>query len=82
MRPQEACRPPPNHGGGDDRPRLEGRFHGIGKDLEGKERIAFDASRVVDRRDYGMRWNQVLEGSNTIGDDVEITIALEAVRSN
>ena len=61
---------------------LKGRFHGIGKDLEGKERIAFDASTVVDRRDYGIRWNQLLEGSNTIGDDVEITIALEAVRAN
>lgn len=61
---------------------LEGRFHGIGKDLEGKERIAFDASTVVDRRDYDIRWNQLLEGSKTIGDDVEITIALEAVRAN
>jgi len=61
---------------------LKGNFHGIGKDLEGKERIAFDASTVVDRRDYGIRWNQLLEGSNTIGDDVEITVALEAVRAN
>ena len=61
---------------------LKGQFHGIGKDREGKERIAFDASTVVDRRDYGISWNELVEGSKSIGDDVEITIALEAVRAS
>jgi len=61
---------------------LKGSFHGIGKDREGKERIAFDASTRLDRRDFGISWNELVEGTKTIGDDVEITIALEAVRAN
>jgi polyisoprenoid-binding protein YceI len=60
---------------------LKGQFRGIGKDKEGKERIAFDASTVLDRHDFGIDYNEMVEGSKLIGDDVEITIALEAVRS-
>jgi polyisoprenoid-binding protein YceI len=61
---------------------LKGQFHGIGKDREGKDRIAFDAATKVDRRDFGIAWNEMVEGTKTIGDDVEITIALEAVRAS
>jgi polyisoprenoid-binding protein YceI len=60
---------------------LKGHFRGIGKDQEGKQRIAFDASTMLDRRDFGINYNQLVEGSKMIGDDVEITIALEAVRA-
>lgn len=61
---------------------LKGQFHGIGRDREGKERIAFDATTHLDRRDYGISWNELVEGTKSIGDDIEITIALEAVRAN
>jgi polyisoprenoid-binding protein YceI len=61
---------------------LKGRFNGIGHDKEGHERIGFDAATVVDRRDYGITWNEVVEGSRMIGDDVEINISLEAVRAS
>jgi len=61
---------------------LKGRFNGIGRDREGHERIGFDAATVVDRRDYGITWNEVVEGSRVIGDDVEINISLEAVRAS
>ena len=61
---------------------LKGRFNGIGRDREGHERIGFDAATVVDRRDYGITWNEVVEGSRVIGDDVEIDISLEAVRAS
>jgi len=60
---------------------LKGQFHGIGKDQEGKQRIAFDVSTLLDRRDFGISYNQLVEGAKMIGDDVEITIALEAVRA-
>jgi polyisoprenoid-binding protein YceI len=59
---------------------LKGHFNGIGRDREGHERIGFDAATKVDRRDYGITWNEVVEGSRVIGDDVEISISLEAVR--
>jgi polyisoprenoid-binding protein YceI len=59
---------------------LKGRFNGIGRDKEGHERIGFDTATTVDRRDYGISWNEMVEGSRMIGDDVEISISLEAVR--
>jgi polyisoprenoid-binding protein YceI len=61
---------------------LNGHFNGVGHDLEGKQRIAFDATTKLDRRDYGISYNQMVEGTKVVGDDVEITIALEAVRAN
>lgn len=61
---------------------LKGTFRGIGKDLEGKERIAFEAGTHLNRHDYGINYNQLVEGTSVVGDDVEINVALEAVRAN
>lgn len=59
---------------------LTGQYRGIGKDREGHERIAFDATTMVDRRDFGIGWSDLMDQVTDIGTDVEITIALEAVR--
>jgi polyisoprenoid-binding protein YceI len=59
---------------------LSGQYRGIAKDREGHERIAFDASTLVDRRDYGITWNETVAGNPVVGNEVEITIAIEAVR--
>jgi polyisoprenoid-binding protein YceI len=59
---------------------LKGQYHGIAADSDGRERIAFDASAVLDRRDFGIDWNAAVGNSTLIGNEVEITIALEAVR--
>jgi polyisoprenoid-binding protein YceI len=61
---------------------LKGQYRGIASDLDGRERIAFDASATLDRRDFGIDWNTAVGGNNLIGNEVEITIALEAVRMN
>jgi polyisoprenoid-binding protein YceI len=46
----------------------------------GRRRIGFEASTTIDRMDYGVSWNRAAEGGGlTLGDDVEITIAVEAV---
>jgi len=34
----------------------------------------------VDRRDFGINWNESVAGTELIGNDVEITIGIEAVR--
>ncbi len=59
---------------------FKGQYRGVARDAEGHERIAFDATAVVDRRDFGITWNEMVGGSSLIGNEVEITIALEAVR--
>jgi polyisoprenoid-binding protein YceI len=61
---------------------LTGQYRGIAKDREGHQRIAFDASTLIDRRDYGLMYNEVVDGVAGIGNDAEVTIALEAVRIN
>jgi polyisoprenoid-binding protein YceI len=59
---------------------LSGQYRGIAKDNEGHERIAFEATGAVDRRDFGINWNESIAGTELIGNDVEITIGIEAVR--
>jgi polyisoprenoid-binding protein YceI len=54
---------------------------GLAKDPWGNERAAFSATTSIDRRDFGLTWNQVLEtGGVMVGDRIDITIEIEAVR--
>lgn len=59
---------------------LKGAYRGIARDREGHERIGFEAGTTIDRRDFGITWNEVVAGVSTIGDDVDITITIEAAR--
>jgi polyisoprenoid-binding protein YceI len=59
---------------------LTGQYRGIAKDAEGRERIAFEVGTVVDRRDFGIDWNEDVAGTSLIGNEVEVTVAIEAVR--
>lgn len=61
---------------------LSGAYKGIARDREGRERIAFEVTGVVDRRDFGITYNESVAGTDLIGNDVEITVAIEAVRAN
>ncbi|MFZ5623468.1 MAG: YceI family protein [Gemmatimonadota bacterium] len=60
---------------------LEGEFLGVsGPDGKG-QRIGFQASTVIDRKDFGVSWNRAAEGGGLmLGDDVTIDINIEAVR--
>lgn len=59
---------------------LTGRYLGAGADPWGGERIAFEATTIIDRQDFGVSFNQLVEGVGMIGDEVEISIAVEAVK--
>lgn len=61
---------------------LKGTYRGIAKDSSGHERIAFEATVTLDRRDFGIDWNASVGSNTLIGNEVEITIALEAARVN
>ncbi len=55
---------------------------GRGKDPWGNERIAFVATTSLDRKDFGLRWNQALEaGGFLVGDRVDVEIEVQAVRA-
>lgn len=55
---------------------------GRARDPWGGERIAFTAATKINRRDFGLTWNQALEtGGFVVGDEVKITIDAELVKS-
>jgi polyisoprenoid-binding protein YceI len=57
-------------------------FAGRAKDPWGGERAGFTAKTTIDRKDFGLTYNSVLEaGGVMVGDKVEISIEIEAVRS-
>jgi polyisoprenoid-binding protein YceI len=55
--------------------------HGQAKDPWGNLRTAFTAKTAIDRKDFGLTWNQALEtGGVMVGDRVEIEAEIEAVK--
>jgi polyisoprenoid-binding protein YceI len=62
---------------------LHATFRGFQRAPDGTERVAFQATTTINRLHYGIVWNRALEGGGvTLGDDVKIEIALEAVRAS
>jgi polyisoprenoid-binding protein YceI len=60
---------------------LDVSYEGRTKDPWGGERVGFSASGKIDRRDFGLLWNQALEtGGLVVGNDVKISIEVEAVK--
>jgi polyisoprenoid-binding protein YceI len=59
---------------------LDVAFEGRTRDPWGGERIGFSASGKIDRRDFGLTWNQALEtGGVVVGNDIKISLEIEAV---
>lgn len=60
---------------------LDAEVRGPKQDPWGGERLGVTASTKIDRRDFGLTWNQALEtGGLTVGHDVKINIELELIR--
>jgi polyisoprenoid-binding protein YceI len=56
-------------------------YEGRGGDPWGGERISFTATTRIDRRDFGLTWNQALEaGGVLVANDVNITIEAQLVK--
>jgi polyisoprenoid-binding protein YceI len=55
--------------------------HGQANDPWGNVRAAFTAKTTIDRKDFGLTWNQTLEtGGVLVGDKVEIEAEIQAVK--
>lgn len=56
---------------------------GATKDPWGNQRLAFAARGSLDRKEFGLHWNQVLEaGGFMVGDKVELSFDIEAIRAS
>lgn len=54
---------------------------GMGPDAWGGYRSGFEARAKINRMDYGVSWNKVIEGGGTLlGEDVDIVLNVEAVK--
>ncbi len=61
---------------------LEAEAGGRAQDPWGNQRIAFSAKTSIDRTDFGLKWNQLLEaGGVLVGDRVEIDLDVQAVQA-
>jgi polyisoprenoid-binding protein YceI len=61
---------------------LDADYLGAGKDPWGNDRVGFEASTSINRKDFGLSWNQALEaGGVLVGDKIEISLDVEAVKA-
>jgi polyisoprenoid-binding protein YceI len=52
------------------------------RDPFGNERVAYSTTVKINRRDFGLNWNQVLEtGGVLVGDEVTVSIDLELIKA-
>jgi len=59
---------------------LKASIAGAGKDPWGNDRIAYEASVKIHRKDWGLTWNQALEaGGVAVGDEIDITLDVESI---
>jgi polyisoprenoid-binding protein YceI len=60
---------------------LDCEFEGRGKDPWGKERAGFSAHTELDRREWGLRWNQAIEtGGVLVANRVRIDVEVQFVK--
>lgn len=60
---------------------FEGSIGGTGTDPWGATRMGASAEATIDRRDFGLTWNQALEsGGILVGHDVKIELQVQAVQ--
>ena len=61
---------------------LEVTDEGRGKDPWGGDRLAFSATTTIDRREFGLTWNQALEtGGVLVSNEIKISIDVQAVKA-
>lgn len=61
---------------------LDATYSGHGQDPWGNQRVGFEATTEIDRREWGLTWNQALEtGGVLVGTRVAIELGVQAVRA-
>ena len=59
---------------------LSVEYLGEGKDPWGNVRAGFSATTTIDRKDFGLNWNETLEtGGVLVGDEITIEITAEGM---
>ncbi|HKV75588.1 MAG TPA: YceI family protein [Gemmatimonadales bacterium] len=62
---------------------LKGSYLGSAGGKQPGDKIGFEAGTTINRTEYGIVWNRAVEGGGVmLGDDVEISISIEANRQS
>ena len=59
---------------------LKGKYLGAVKDGYGQEKVAFDLSTKINRKDFGLTWSNVVEVGPVVGDEVEISLKVQGTK--
>ena len=61
---------------------LDAEYGGQAKDPWGNQRVALTATTSIDRGDFGLKWNQVLEtGGILVGERIDLEFEVQAVQA-
>jgi polyisoprenoid-binding protein YceI len=47
-----------------------------------KQRVAFKAVTHIDRKAFGLTWNDIVEAGPVVGDDITITLVVQGIRAS
>jgi len=61
---------------------FQGQFQGTVKDAYGNTKAAFQASTEINRQDFGLTWNKLVEAGPAVGNEVKITLKVQATKTN
>jgi polyisoprenoid-binding protein YceI len=62
---------------------LAGTYAGAGTDPWGNERVGLEVSTKIDRRDFGLNWNQPLPGGGVlVSNEVTLLLSASAVKGS
>ncbi|NBW80951.1 YceI family protein [bacterium] len=61
---------------------FDGAYLGSVTDGYGNRKIAFKARTKINRKDFGLVWNMMVEAGPTVGDEVTIVLNLQAAAAN
>ena len=59
---------------------FEGSYLGAVTDGYGKRKVAFQAKTKINRKDFGLTWNNVVEAGPVVGDEVTIELKIQAAK--
>jgi polyisoprenoid-binding protein YceI len=61
---------------------LTGTVAENGEDPWGNQRVGFDVEGSIDRRDFGLTWNQTLPNGNLlVANEVKLLVSVSAVKA-
>ncbi len=57
---------------------LDAKLLGKGKGMQGETKTGWKATTKINRKDFGLNWGQLIEGTAVVADEVEIELNIEA----